>query len=494
VPCNNASNNASNNSNGSNAAASGAAPPPRFAPLRLRRLALVGTRVCALRGPAWRALTSELTSLTLTNCDLRPRPMLVQRDYQVVADVLASARGLRELRLRGADTRPRLDAEFLRGALAAGAPPRLAALELCPAPHLSDGGAALLLAAAGRALDALRLGGARLLGDAPLLALPAACPRLRSLCLAGARGVTDAGVLALAAAGDLEALDISGVSVFYGATIQALAVHCPRLAVLRMRGLHAAAAALAPPPQPADGATALAYALMAARQDAGRGGGAPLAVAYEWPPSARVLRDAPAHGLSVLRPGKTAVSLAAAAAASAGSCSACGLPLRDPRDLDDHALVCAHAVVACPLAADGCAARLPRRLVGAHLERCAAWVVVCGAPACGEVVPRSAAAAHAAAHAARREALAAARHCPLAAAGCTWRGGGGGAEPGAHLATCAAAAYACASCGAGAARARTAACGAAGCAAEARRRCARWRVVVRALVLPLSRVSARDRG
>jgi hypothetical protein len=88
-----------NNSNGSNAAASGAAPPPRFAPLRLRRLALVGTRVCALRGPAWRALTSELTSLTLTNCDLRPRPMLVQRDYQVVADVLASARGLRELRL-----------------------------------------------------------------------------------------------------------------------------------------------------------------------------------------------------------------------------------------------------------------------------------------------------------------------------------------------------------------------------------------------------------
>jgi len=408
----------------------------------------------------------------------------------VVADVLASARGLRELRLRGADTRPRLDAEFLRGALAAGAPPRLAALELCPAPHLSDGGAALLLAAAGRALDALRLGGARLLGDAPLLALPAACPRLRSLCLAGARGVTDAGVLALAAAGDLEALDISGVSVFYGATIQALAVNCPRLAVLRMRGLHAAAAALAPPPQPADGAAALARALAAARRDGG-GGDAPLVVVYEFPPppaaAARILCDAPpAHGLT---------------AGGGGRCSACGAPLRDPRDLDDHALVCALALAACPLAADGCTARLPRRLVGAHLERCAAWVVVCGAQACGEVVPRTAAAAHAAAHAARREALAAAPHCPLAAAGCAWRGaggggggGGGGGELGAHLAACSAAAYACASCGAGAARARTAACGAAGCAAEARRRAARWRVVVRALVLPLSLVSARARG
>lgn len=462
------------------AAAGGLASAPPLPP-PLRHLTLISTRVCALRGPAWRLLTSGLESLAFTDCDLRPRPMLQQCAWQVLADILGDARGLRELRLRGEGMRPRVDAEFLRGALACGAPPQLTTFELAPASFLSDGAAMLLLAQV-PVLENLRLSGALLLGEATLRALPSLCPRLRALCLCGARGAGDSAVRALTAAEGLEALDVSGSAVFSSSTFVDLAISCTNLTTLRMRGMHEAAAALAPPPLAGEEVAA------AIRASAGSclgscdssGGGAAvaraiadaagfpvsrrsLAVTYTYPPP-----SAPWQERAVM----------------ARACSSCGVRLAEPADAADHEQACSFIRTACPLAADGCRERPRRQDVGAHLAVCTKWLTVC--PGCGEDVPRANAAAHAAAHAARREALATTVRCPLAGDGCTWierssdrknKKADGGIESHLRTGSCAAATYVCMTCGADTGAHRTVVCAREGCAEEARRRASASRAV-----------------
>lgn len=67
----------------------------------LRNLTIVGTRVCELRinGPALEAVLQRLETLALIDCDLQPRPHLLQPPCDVLASILAASPRLRSLRL-----------------------------------------------------------------------------------------------------------------------------------------------------------------------------------------------------------------------------------------------------------------------------------------------------------------------------------------------------------------------------------------------------------
>jgi hypothetical protein len=312
----------------------------------LQRLHLVRTRLCPLRAePAlWRGVLACLRALTLEECDLAPRPHREARDAEPLADTLAHAPQLRELRLRRIRAPPALAASphYWReaaeaAAWAAGRCIPLEVLEMSECGRLSPAVLEPALHLLGPRLRALDCGADNgRMTDSLLALVGRCCGGLQRLRVACAPQITDAGLAALAAAPcarTLAALDISGSGVRCGSTLAALADSCPSMRELRIWGLHAAVRQLA-----------LAEA-GAARAAAAAGGAA--AGGAEHGAAARadtVRREHPTA--ETCAAGGVAAAAASAPAATAGYAAAASAARRVPAELVDGRAVVARAFLA----------------------------------------------------------------------------------------------------------------------------------------------------
>lgn len=324
----------------------------------LQRLHLVRTRLCPLRAePAlWRGVLACLRALTLEECDLAPRPHREARDAEPLADTLAHAPQLRELRLRRIRAPSALAASphYWREAAeaAAWAPGRSAPLELLEVAECGRLSPAVLepaLHLLGPHLRVLDCGADNgRMTDSLLALVGRCCGSLQRLRVAFAPQITDAALAALAAAPcarTLAALDISGSGVRCGSTLAALAASCPSLRELRMWGLHAAVRQLAL--AEAEAASPAAAAGGAAAGGAERGAAARVDTAtHEYSAAeagaARGAAAAAAASACETTTGAAASSACAAIAGEAPAASAaCSVELADGRAVVARAFLAA---------------------------------------------------------------------------------------------------------------------------------------------------------